>query len=100
MHAQTSGVDNPERANAPFILAPTSAIMNTGATVYFIIRGVTSVKRGETEKIKIGIYPSFTEARDQTTKTGVKLAVGEQNCSLLGIPRRAFVDEAANVGVA
>jgi hypothetical protein len=100
LYVQTSGTDNPERAYAPFILATTAAMMNIEATVYFVIKGVTLVKKGEAEKIKIGTFPSLKEVMDQATKAGVKLVVCEQSCGLLGIPRGAFTAEAKVVGAA
>jgi predicted peroxiredoxin len=100
LYVQTSGVDNPERAYAPFILATTASMMNIEATVYFVIKGVTLVKKGEAEKIKIGSFPSLREVMDQAIKAGVKLAVCEQSCGLLGIPRGAFVNDANVVGAA
>ena len=100
LYVQTSGVDNPERAYAPFILATTAAMMNVEATVYFVIKGVTLVKKGEAEKIKIGSFPCLKEVMDQAIKAGVKLVVCEQSCGLLGIPRGAFTKEANVVGAA
>jgi predicted peroxiredoxin len=100
LYVQTSGVDNPERAYAPFILASTAAAMNIEATVYFVIKGVTLVKKGEAEKIKLGTFPSLREVMDQAIKAGVRLAVCEQSCGLLGIPRGAFVKDANVVGAA
>jgi hypothetical protein len=100
LYVQTSGVDNPERSYAPFILATTAAMMNLDATVYFVIKGVTLVKKGEAEKIKMGSFPTLKEVMDQAIKAGVKLAVCEQSCGLLGIPRGAFTNEAKVVGAA
>lgn len=100
LYVQTSGVDNPERAYAPFILASTAAMMNIDATVYFVIKGVTLVKKGEAERIKMGTFPTLREVMDQAVKAGVKLAVCEQSCGLLGIPRGAFTKEAQIVGAA
>jgi len=54
LYIQTSGVDAPERLYAPFILATTAAMMGIEATIYFVIKGVTVVKKGEAEKIRIG----------------------------------------------
>lgn len=96
LYVQTSGVDQPERAYAPFILATTAAMMNVDATVYFLIKGITLVKKGEAEKIKIGSFPSLKEVMNQAVKAGVKLMVCEQSCGLLGIPRGDFT-EGANV---
>jgi len=100
LYVQTSGVDNPERAYAPFILATTAAMMNIDATVYFVIKGITLVKKGEAEKIKMGSFPSLKEVMNQAIKAGVKLVVCEQSCGLLGIPRGEFTKEANIVGAA
>ena len=100
LYVQTSGVDSPERAYAPFILATTAAMMNVEATIYFLIKGVTLVKKGEAEKIKIGSFPSLKDVMDQALKAGVRLLVCEQSCGLLGIPRGAFTEEANVVGAA
>ena len=100
LYIQTSGVDTPERTYAPFILATTAAMMNIDATVYFLIKGVTLVKKGEADKIKIGGFPSLKEVMNQAVKAGVKLVVCEQSCQLLEIPRGDFVSEAKIVGAA
>lgn len=100
LYVQTSGVDNPERAYAQFILATTAAMMNIDATVYFVIKGVTLVKKGEAEKIKMGSFPTLKEVMDQAIKAGVKLVVCEQSCGLLGIPRGDFTKAANVVGAA
>lgn len=100
LYVQTSGIDNPERAYAPFILATTAAMMDIDATVYFVIKGVTLVKKGEAEKIKMGTFPSLKEVMDQAVKAGVKLVVCEQSCGLLGIPRGDFTKGAKIVGAA
>lgn len=100
LYVQTSGIDNPERAYAPFILATTAAMMNIDATVYFLIKGITLVKKGEAEKIKIGSFPSLKDVMNQAVKAGVKLVVCEQSCGLLGIPRGDFMQEAIIVGAA
>jgi len=100
LYVQTSGIDQPERAYAPFILASTAAAMNIDATVYFVIKGVTLMKKGEAEKIKMGSFPSLKQVMDQALKAGVKLMVCEQSCGLLGIPRGDFTPEASIVGAA
>jgi len=100
LYVQTSGVDQPERTYTPFILATTAAMMNIEATVYFVIKGITVVKKGEAEKIKLGSFPSLREVMNQAVKVGVKLAVCEQSCNLMGIPRGDFTQEAKVVGAA
>jgi len=100
LYIQTSGVDTPERTYAPFILATTAAMMDIDATIYFLVKGVTVVKRGEAEKIKLGSFPSLRDVIDQAVKAGVKLLVCEQSTQLLGLSRGDFIPEAKVVGAA
>ena len=100
LYVQSSGTDTPERAYAPFILATTAASMNLDATVYFLIKGVTLVKKGEAERVKVGSFPSLKEVMDQALEAGVEFKVCEQSCSLLGIPRGDFLKDAKIVGAA
>jgi predicted peroxiredoxin len=100
LYIQTSGVDTPERTYMPFVLAATASAMGIEATIYFVIKGVTVVKRGAAEKIKVGGFPTLRQIMDQAIKAGVKLAVCEQSCMLLGIGRGEFISEAKVVGAA
>jgi len=100
LYVQTSGVDTPERLYSPFILGATAAAMGLDATIYFVIKGVTVVKKGEAEKIKMGTFPTLRQAMDQAIKAGVKLAVCEQSCMLLDIGRGEFIPEVKIVGAA
>jgi len=98
LYVQTSGLDTPERLYAPFILATTAKAMDIEADIYFVIKGVTVVKKGEAEKIKLGDFPSLKEVMAQAVAAGVKLHVCEQSCQLFGMPRGDFVPEAKIVG--
>lgn len=100
LYVQTSGVDTPERTYMPFVLAATAAAMGIDATIYFVIKGVTVVKKGAAEKIKVGSFPTLRQIMDQALKAGVKLAVCEQSCMLLDIARGEFIPEAKVVGAA
>ncbi|MCJ7505376.1 DsrE family protein [Candidatus Bathyarchaeota archaeon] len=100
LYVQTSGVDTPERLYAPFVLASTARAMDLDATIYFVMKGVTALKKGEAEKIKVGSFPSLKEVMDQAVRTGVRLMVCEQSCMLLGLDRGNFVDSARVVGAA
>jgi uncharacterized protein len=100
LYVQTSGVDTPERLYAPFILGTTAVAMGIDATIYFIIKGITVVKEGEAEKIKIGSFPTLKEAMDQAIKMGVKLMVCEQSCMLLGLKKGDFETDVTIVGAA
>ena len=100
LYVQTSGVDTPERLYAPFILGTTARMMDVDATVYFIIKGVTIVKKGEAEKIKIGSFPSLKEVMDQAIKAGVKLMVCDQSTQLMCLSRGDYIDAVNVVGAA
>ena len=100
LYVQTSGVDTPERTYSPFILAATAAAMGLDAYVYFVVKGITVVKKGEAEKIKLGQFPTLRQVMDQAIKAGVKLVVCEQSCMLLDVPRGDFIPEAKIVGAA
>jgi predicted peroxiredoxin len=100
LYVQTSGIDTPERTYAPFVLATTAAMMDIDATIYFLIKGVTVVKRGEAEKITIGGFPSLKEVIDQAAEAGVELLVCGQSTQLLGLSRGDFIPEAKVVGAA
>jgi predicted peroxiredoxin len=100
LYVQTSGVDTPERLYAPFILATTAVVMGLNATIYFLIKGVTVVKRGEAEKIKLGTFPTLKEIMNKAVEAGVNLEVCEQSCMLLGLERGEFIEAAKIVGAA
>lgn len=100
LYIQTSGIDTPERLYTPFILGTTAVAMGIEATIYFVIKGITVVKKGEAEKIKLGSFPTLREVMDQAVKAGVKLLVCEQSTQLLGMKRGDFIDEARVVGAA
>lgn len=100
LYVVMSGVDTPERLYAPFILSSTAKAMGIDATVYFLIKGVTVVKRGEAEKIKLGEFPSLKEVIEQAKNAGVEFMVCEQSCMLLGIEKGDFEDYVKIVGAA
>jgi predicted peroxiredoxin len=100
LYVQTSGVKNPERLYAPFILATAAKAMDIDAIIYFVIEGVTVVKEGAAEKIKLGNFPTLKTVMDQAIEAGVEFMVCEQSCALLGIERGQFVPEADIVGAA
>ena len=100
LYVQTSGIDTPERLYSPFILAQTAKAMGIDAIIYFLGMGITVVKKGNAEKIKIGKFPTLKEVMDQATKAGVKLMVCEQSTQLINLTRGDFIKEAEIVGAA
>ncbi|MDN7026118.1 sulfur reduction protein DsrE [Methanoculleus sp. FWC-SCC1] len=98
LYIQTSGTDTPERLYAPFVLAMTARAMDMDAEIFFMIKGVTVVKRGEAEKIRIGNFPSLAEIMQQAIAAGVKIYICEQSTQLLGMERGDFIPEGTIVG--
>jgi hypothetical protein len=98
LYVQTSGLDTPERLYAPFILGMTARAMDAEASIFFMIKGITAMKKGEAEKIKVGSFPSLKEVIDQALAAGVKMYICEQSTQLLGIARGDFIPEAKIAG--
>src|SRR3970282_1608970 len=94
LYVQTSGIDTPERLYSPFVLAQTAKAMGIDATIYFLGMGITVVKKGNAEKIKLGKFPSLKEVMDETVKAGVKLMVCEQSTQLINLTRGDFITAA------
>jgi predicted peroxiredoxin len=100
LYVQTSGIDTPERLYSPFILAQTAKAMDIDAIIYFLGMGVTVLKKGNAEKIKMGAFPSLKEVMDQAVKAGVKIMVCEQSCKLINLNSGDFIPSAEIVGAA
>lgn len=100
VYVQTSGVDTPERLYAPFILAMTAKAMGDEAVIYFVIKGVTVVKKGNAEKVKIENFPSLKEIMDQAMQNGVEMMACDKSSELLGIDKGDIVDGVKVVGAA
>lgn len=98
LYVQTSGLDTPERLYAPFILGMTAKAMNVDASIFFMIKGITVMKKGEAENVKIGNFPSLKDVMEQAINVGVKMYICEQSTQLLGIPRGDFIPAATIAG--
>ncbi|MBN2542634.1 DsrE family protein [bacterium] len=98
LYVQTSGLDTPERLYAPFILSTTARAMDVEADIFFMIKGITALKKGEAEKVKLGNFPTLREVIDQAIAKGVKLYLCQQSAELLGIPKERFIKEATIAG--
>lgn len=98
LYIQTSGLDTPERLYAPFILGMTARAMDVEASIFFMIKGITALKNGEAEKIKIGSFPNLKEIIDQAIASGVKMYICEQSTQLFGMARGDFISAAKIAG--
>jgi len=100
LYVQTSGTDTPERLYGPFILGATAAAMDVKASIFFMVRGITVMKKGEAENVRIGSFPPLKEVMDQASAAGVEFFVCEQSTQLLGMERGDFVDGVRIAGAA
>jgi predicted peroxiredoxin len=84
LYIQTSGTDTPERLYAPFVLGSMAAAMGIEASIFFMIKGVTVMKTGEAEKVKIGPFPNLKHMLDKALVDGVKCYVCDRasSCSV------------------
>jgi len=92
LYVQTSGIETPERLYAPFLLATTAVAMDLDASIFFLIKGVTVLKKGNAEKIRLGSFPTVKEVMDQAIKAGVKLYACTQSCELIGQQKGDLVE--------
>ncbi len=100
LYVQTSGINTPERLYSPFVLAQTAKAQGLDAKIYFLGMGLTVLKKGEAEKIKMGTFPTLKEVMDQSVKAGVEFLVCQQSQQLLNMPLAELIPEAKIVGAA
>jgi len=100
LYVQTSGTETPERLYSPFVLAMTARAMDIDATIYFLGKGITVVKKGEAERIKVGAFPTLKKVMDQAVAAGVRMMVCDQSTQLFNLKRGDFVEAAQIVGAA
>lgn len=98
LYVQTSDVKTSERVYAPLILAIDAVAAGINVTVYFFLKGVTIMKKGEPEKIKLEGYPPLHQLISQAVLSGVKLEVCEQSCILYGLKKQDLIGHAEIVG--
>jgi len=100
LYVQTSGIDTPMRLYSPIVLATVAASMNVDATVYFLGKGITVLKKGEAERIQAGEFPPLSDMMKRALDAGVKFLVCDQSSQLMGLSRGDYVDGAEVVGAA
>lgn len=98
LYVQTSGIEKPERLYAPFILSQTAKAMNIDASIFFLGYGITVVKKGNAEEVKIGNFPVLKDVLDSTIKAGVKLWICEQSTQLINLTKGDFIPEGEIAG--
>jgi predicted peroxiredoxin len=96
LYVQTSGVETPERTYAPFILGATAKAMDMDASIFFGIKGVTILQKGQAEKITLPQpFGALKDAITQAAEAGVSFLVCEESARMLGIDlEEGFIDGA------
>ena len=82
LYVQTS--DEPERQYSPLVLAQTAKMMDIGAKVYYLGKGLKMLRPGEAEKVKLGSFPSVAETIQKTLDMGIEIYVCEASKQMLG----------------
>jgi len=100
MYVQTSGIGTPERLYSPFVLAMTAKATDLDAIIYFLGQGLTVIKKGMAENVKVGQFPALSDIMKQAIDAGVELLVCEQSTQLLNMKRGDFIPQAKVVGAA
>ena len=100
LYVQTSGVDTPERLYPPFVLATVATSMNLDATIYFLGKGVTVVRKGEAQRIQLGSFPPLSEVMQRAADAGVRFLVCDQSSQLINLDRGDYIDGVEVVGAA
>jgi len=98
LYVQTS--DQPERQYSPLVLAQTAKAMDVDAKLYYLGQGLRVLGPGESEKIKLGTFPSVKEMIDKTLGMGIKIFVCEASKQMLGWEKVDLIPGVKIVGAA
>ncbi len=96
LYVQTSGVEAPERTYAPFILGAAARTMGMDASIFFGIKGVTVLQKGQADKVALPQpFGALGAAIEQAAAAGVSFLVCEESARMLGIDLEdGFIDGA------
>ena len=82
LYVQTT--DAPEKQYSPLVLAQTAKMMDLKPIVYYLGTSLKLLRKGESEKIKMGSFPSLKEMIDKTLEMGITIYVCEASKQMLG----------------
>ena len=75
LYVQTSNL--PEKQYSPLVLAQSAKAMGVDAAVYYLGMGLTVLKPGAAEEMKLGSFPSVAEMLKKTIDMGITVYVCE-----------------------
>ena len=82
LYVQTG--DAPDRQYSPLVLAQTAAAMDIKPVIYYLGRGLSILKPGEAEKVKIGTFPTLAEMIKKSLDMGIEIYACEASKQMLG----------------
>jgi hypothetical protein len=99
---QTSGVDTPKRTYAPLFFAVTARAMDFEVKVWFTMKGVTQVVKGEAEKVELvkGSGTTLKTWLDRCIDEGVELLACHQALEVEGLGKDDLIDGVEIAGAA
>ncbi|NTU89109.1 MAG: sulfur reduction protein DsrE [Actinobacteria bacterium] len=98
LYVQTS--NEPERQYSPLVLAQTAKAMDLNPTVYYLGMGLTVLKPGAAEEMKLGSFPSVAEMLRKTIDMGIPVLVCEASKQMLGWDTVELIEGTKIVGAA
>ena len=98
LYVQTTNL--PERQYSPLVLAQSAKAMDLEPTVYYLGMGLSVLKPGEAEKIKLGSFPSMREMFDKTIAMGIPIMACEASKQMLGWETVELIEGVKIVGAA
>lgn len=98
LYVQTS--DLAERQYSPLVLAQSAKAMGLEAAVYYLGMGLTVLKPGAADAMRIGSFPSVAEMLRKTIDMGITVYVCEASKQMLGWESVELIDGVKIVGAA
>jgi predicted peroxiredoxin len=98
LYVQTTNL--PERQYSPLVLAQSAKAMDLEPTLYYLGMGLSVLKPGEAEKIKLGSFPSMREMFDKTIAMGISIMACEASKQMLGWETVELIEGVKIVGAA
>jgi predicted peroxiredoxin len=82
LYVQTSNL--PERQYSPLVLAQSARAMDVDAAVYYLGMGLTVLRPGVMEEMKLGSFPTVAEMLQKTIDMGIPVYACEASKQMLG----------------
>lgn len=98
LYVQTSNA--PERQYSPLVLARSAKAMGQNPVLYYLGMGLTMLKPGVLEAVKLGSFPAASEMMVAALAEGIPVYACEASKQMLGWDTVELVDGAQVVGAA